>query len=323
LALAINPAHYKTGWHSTSTLIAVGAAAAVGRVLGLEKDQMTHCLGIAASQVSGLRVNFGTPTKPLHVASAARDAIDAAELAARGWTSSPDSFDDPDIGFLEVMSRGSIRRDVSHLPGWRLTEVGLQFKRFPSCGLTHCAIEAALDCRRELGGFIPKSRLEIRVHPAVLDVVRYPNPKTPLEAKFSLNYCAALAWVKGQVTTGDFTDDGFTGNDAVLEFAATRTIVVPDETIALSDEFPVVNVTLLTCSSSQGRYHTEARVPVGHVTRPFSQQDLTQKFSQCIGMPAGDAAFARVSATLLGMVDEPAVRPAMKRVRKALGGVNY
>src|SRR5436309_1748530 len=78
---AMNPRHYQRGWHCTSTLGTMGAAAASSRLLGLTPDLTAHALAIAASEASGLKENFGTMVKPLHSALAARNGVLAALLA--------------------------------------------------------------------------------------------------------------------------------------------------------------------------------------------------------------------------------------------------
>src|SRR5205814_2609244 len=90
IAEAINPSHYQRGFHSTGTIGTFGAAASAARLLGLTREQIPHALGIAASASSGIRVNFGSMTKPLHAGRAAENGIVAAELAARGFTAGDD-----------------------------------------------------------------------------------------------------------------------------------------------------------------------------------------------------------------------------------------
>src|SRR5581483_11836661 len=81
LGRAMNPRHYQRGWHCTSTIGTIGAAAAVARLFGLDRAQTAHALAIAASEASGLKENFGTMVKPLHGGLAARNAIFAGQLA--------------------------------------------------------------------------------------------------------------------------------------------------------------------------------------------------------------------------------------------------
>src|SRR5687767_13443392 len=100
---AIHPNHYKKGFHSSGTVGTFGAAVATAKLLRLDADATAHTLAIAASMASGIRVNFGTMTKPLHVGRAAQNGIMAAELAAGGFTGGRDGLDGP-WGFFQVFS---------------------------------------------------------------------------------------------------------------------------------------------------------------------------------------------------------------------------
>ena len=62
---AVYPDHYDAGWHITGTAGVFGAAAACGRLLGLDEKSMRYALGIAATQSSGLREMFGSMCKAL------------------------------------------------------------------------------------------------------------------------------------------------------------------------------------------------------------------------------------------------------------------
>ena len=84
LGAVMNPRHYHVrGWHCTSSIGTVGAAAAAARVLGLSPVAVAHALGIAASSACGLKQNFGTMVKPLHAGIAARNGLMAARLAPK------------------------------------------------------------------------------------------------------------------------------------------------------------------------------------------------------------------------------------------------
>ena len=88
LGVALNPDHYKRGWHATATIGTLGCAAAAARILGLDAGQTRHALGVAASLASGLKENFGSMTKPFHAGHAARNGVFAAMLAREGLTAS-------------------------------------------------------------------------------------------------------------------------------------------------------------------------------------------------------------------------------------------
>ena len=126
IAEAIHPSHYKKGFHSSGTVGTFGAAAAAAKLLGLDADKTAHALAIAASTAAGIRVNFGTMTKPLHVGRASQNGVVAAELAARGFTGGKDALDPP-VGLLPgVQPRRRLR--------CRLASSASSATRTRSCG---------------------------------------------------------------------------------------------------------------------------------------------------------------------------------------------
>jgi len=88
IGLSVYPEHYDIGWHITGTAGVFGAAAAIGKLLGLNEQQMCWALGIAATQSSGLRDMFGSMCKSFHPGRAAQNGMTAALLAAQNFTSS-------------------------------------------------------------------------------------------------------------------------------------------------------------------------------------------------------------------------------------------
>lgn len=87
------------GWHCSSVTAGIGAAAGCAYLLGLSQEQTSHALGIAASMASGLRENFGTQTKSIHIGKCAEDGYRAARLAQAGFTSSTVALEGKE-GFL-------------------------------------------------------------------------------------------------------------------------------------------------------------------------------------------------------------------------------
>ncbi|MFC1940729.1 MmgE/PrpD family protein [Chloroflexota bacterium] len=197
---------YNLGWHTTSTLGSIGAAAAVAKVLKLDEEKIKIALGIAASLAGGLRKNFGTMTKPLHAGNAARNGVTAATLAQHGFTADRNIFDSP-LSFGEVMG-GETRVNQGTKADFYIVSPGISLKPYPSCAYSHWAIDAALDLRKE-AAITADNILEVecQTSSALPDVLIYSHPVTGLEGKFSLEFCTAVALVDGSVSLKQFTDD--------------------------------------------------------------------------------------------------------------------
>jgi 2-methylcitrate dehydratase PrpD len=209
IASKCNKQQYNLGWHTTSTLGSLGAAAAAAKLLKLDKEETTVALGIAASLAGGLRKNFGTMTKPLHAGNAARNGVVASLLAQKGFNASTAILDSP-IGFCEVTS-GEVSLEAKETEAsnsFYLISPGISYKPYPSCAYGHWAIDAALSLRNE--GFISAVQdiveIECRTPMGMESILRYSRPQTPLEAKFSLEFVVASAIINGEVTLKQFTE---------------------------------------------------------------------------------------------------------------------
>ncbi|SEJ00694.1 2-methylcitrate dehydratase PrpD [Azotobacter beijerinckii] len=182
--------HYRRGWHNTATLGSFGATLAAGRLFELEGGTLRHALGLAATLTGGLRAVFGTPCKPLHAGRAAANGITAADLARRGFTAVEDILERPD-GYPALVS-GNARQELPDTAGrWATRE--LLFKYHASCYGTQAPVEAALALRAALGGNIPAGELSVEVEPQYLSVCNLPEPRTAMEARFSIRHMVALA----------------------------------------------------------------------------------------------------------------------------------
>src|SRR5262249_24867627 len=142
LGRALNPGHYVRGWHATTSIGTLGCAAAAGRILGLDAEQTVNALGIAASLACGLKENFGSMTKPYHAGPAARNGVLAAQLAREGMTAAETALDGRQ-GYAAAFSGATLQADAFDRLGqrWEILESGIAVKPYPSCALTHSAID--------------------------------------------------------------------------------------------------------------------------------------------------------------------------------------
>ena len=203
LGNVMNPRHYhERGWHCTSSIGTLGAAAAAARILGLDIDQTRHALGIAASSACGLKENIGTMVKPLHAGLAARNGVMAARLAREGFAASARALDGPQ-GYLAVMdSQGAGLDDaVADLGArWEILETGITVKLYPCCAATHPPLDALIELRRR-ESITPDEvdTIDVEVDSMTPRLLIYDRPATGLEAKFSMPFCAAAAIVHGRL----------------------------------------------------------------------------------------------------------------------------
>jgi 2-methylcitrate dehydratase PrpD len=291
LGRVMNPRHYQRGWHCTSTLGTIGAAAAVSRLLQLDRSRTSHALAIAASEASGLKENFGTMVKPLHAGLAARNGVLAALLARAGMDASAAALDGPQ-GFLHAMDSESRRLDrfFADLGSrWEILDTGITVKLYPSCAATHPTLDALLDLRKREGfsaGDV--DAVEIGVDPITPTVLLYDRPASALEAKFSMPFCAAAAVADGRVGLDTFTPERL--RDRRIGEVQSRVHMRVDST--LDSSAPPLTQANISVHLRDGRtLRAVANGARGYPERPASDEELAAKFTACAMrvMPESDA----------------------------------
>src|SRR6266550_2804901 len=203
------PQHYVRGMHSSGTVGTFGAYAAAAKLLGLNRDKLRSGFGIAASFAAGIRCNFGTMTKPLHVGRAAENGVTAALLAARGFTADPDALDGA-WGFYAVQGGGVSAEKTSQGFGkvWTIVEPGVSIKPYPCGVLTHPTIDLMLKLVTEHDGK-PDDIEAVKVYAGtnILNPIRYPIAANHLQAKFSLPAALAMIALARKAGKREFSDE--------------------------------------------------------------------------------------------------------------------
>jgi 2-methylcitrate dehydratase PrpD len=267
---AVYPAHYDIGWHITGTAGVFGAAAAAGKLLGLDEQRMTWALGIAGTQSSGFREMFGTMCKSLHPGRAAQNGLAAALLAERGFTSSDRVLEAP-RGFAHVMSSARNFDEITKNLG-KTFEVALNTYKPFACGIViHPVIDGCVQLRNEHGiADAEIERIEVRVHPLVLELTGKTAPRTGLEGKFSVYHSAAVAILDGAAGERQYSDAAV--NDPRAVALRARVSANADPSVR-EDEAHIVIV-----MADGRRYEKHVAHAVGSLEKPMSDGDLDEKF---------------------------------------------
>lgn len=266
---AIYPAHYEAGWHITATAGVFGAAASIGKLLGLSEQQMIWALGIAATQASGLRENFGYMAKSFHAGHAAKNGYVSAILAQSDFTAGPHSIEGP-RGFAAVTAA---KYDLSRITNGLGKEFQIRdnaYKPYP-CGLVvHPTIDGCIELHREhhpAPGDIKSVR--IRVAPLVLDLCNKKDITRGLEGKYSIYHSAALGLVRGKAGLQEYTDAAV--NDPAVKQVRERVVAISDETI--TEDQSHIEVEL-----SDGRKLVKfVEESIGNLRRPLTDKQLEDK----------------------------------------------
>jgi 2-methylcitrate dehydratase PrpD len=268
---AVYPNHFDTGWHITGTAGVFGAAAATGKLLGLNEQQMVWALGLAASQPVGLRESFGSMNKSFNPGRAASNGIFAAVLAAKNFTSS-NGMIEAKRGWANTISTKQDFKEITEGLGQRYEAALNSYKPF-ACGIVlHPAIDAAIQLRNENHLNADQiERVEIKVNPLVLELTGKKNPQSGLEGKFSVYHAVAVALVEGSAGEKQFSDRAI--NDPTI--VALRRKIIPVITPGLATS-QVDMVIVLKGGRILERHIQHA---IGSLEAPMSDQALEAKFS--------------------------------------------
>jgi len=308
--------HYALGFHATGTLGVVGATAACVHALALPAETSRAALSIAASSASGLRANFGTDTKPLHVGFAASGAVRAVLLASAGATASDDVWQTQGQGFGFALRGGQALPDLGwdgQTP-WAIQHPGFEHKRYPSCFLTHRLISGVLSLRARQTDAIRALPVEIDIElpKTGMAALKYQRPVTGLEGKFSAHYCAAAAWADGRIDLQAFSDT------AVQRPQVTSLMerVTVHERTGIDERLDLAPV-LVRVRHAQGEDRILVDFAPGSLADPMSVEDLVDKWKDCAGQ-AGIEADPDVARGLLELPARTAASTVLMPVRNFL-----
>jgi 2-methylcitrate dehydratase PrpD len=299
--------HYRRGWHATSTIGVLGATAGAARLLHLNEVAMGHALGIAASLASGSRQNFGTMTKPLHAGHAARDAVLAAQLAARGFTADEHQLEGP-MGYFHLYGVNSDLTAVARAlerPDVLLTQ-GLNVKKYPCCYFTHRMADAAIALHQRGTRASQVRSVRVSMEPGGLQAIIHHQPASGLQGKFSGEYVVAACLLDGAAGLTTFTDEAVARGDAqdLLRRVCIEEAAIPPFGDATFEQgYATLEVDL----TDGGTLRERCDIPRGDARAALSVADLEAKFRDCLEFSgAGWDADALLTA-LYGLRSAPSV----------------
>jgi 2-methylcitrate dehydratase PrpD len=287
------------GWHVTGILGHFGAAAAAGKLLGLDAARLAHALGIAGTQAAGLEQSFGTMSKPLHPGKAAMNGLLAALLARQGYTGATAMLDGVHGLPATFLGVTDVSRAAEALgKRWEILENST--KPYAACHLTHATIDAARAIRERVAPAASSvESVRCRVHPLVLKVANQANPRTGLAAKFSVAYCAATALLHGEAGEAAFSETG------VADAGVGR--VMPRVTVEADPGFGI-GTAVMTVRLADGR-QVEERVTAarGMPERPLTRDELEAKFRGLASVVLPPPRLDALAAALRRLPDLPDV----------------
>jgi len=284
--------HYLAGWHGTSTMGHLASASACSHLLGLDKEQTTHALGIAATQASGLKRVFGTMCKPFHAGRCSQAGLTAALLASDGFTSAEDILEGSQ-GFFDVFQADKNEEPLETLgQTWEIERLAQKYHA--SCHGTHSAIEAASRIVRHEGLEVKDIKsITVKCSQVALSAAHKEDPRTGLAGKFSVAYCVANALLRGDTGMRAFTDERV--NDPEVRELMGKISVVPDgKKVAMEADVEI--------ETTGGKAHCAScdvfqEVPGLEVKR----EKIRAKFEDLCGQVLGDRKTEQVRDAILNL----------------------
>jgi len=297
------------GWHAPPTVGSFGAAAACAKLLGLDAPQVEMALGIAASMASGIVANFGTMTKPLHVALGARNGVLAAKLAQSGYTANAKAIEGG-FGFYKNFHPSAPIHDepLEELgKSYALLTDGIRIKPYPCGGLTHQAIDAALEFRaqhRLTAEMVDSIDVDVTKH--TFERIVFRVPQSGIQGKFCMPYLLSRAIIDGRVSLDHFTDAAVRDPD-VLKLAARIQMNLDANLKAIDAGGRPCRVTLRL---RDGQTLTrEVQHAKGGPEVPMTPGELKGKFIECARQAINDGATLRALESIEHLDTLDNIRP--------------
>ena len=293
------PAGFR-GWNPTSVVAGFGAAAAAGRLLGLDAAGIARAMGLSYAQAGGNQqcIEDGGLVKRMQPGLVAEAGVRAAWLAKAGVTGAVNAIEGKN-GFFAVYEAGDYDAEALTAglgESFEIERIG--FKRYPICGMAHPAVDALRGLQAEHGfAEADVERLEVRGSKFVVDMVGRPyrpGDSPDVDAQFSLPYCLATVLRTGNVRLADLRPE-HTLDAGRRELADRIPVLLDDE---LHGKWTARVEVRLRDGRALDRTRDKA---AGQSDAPLSTDELREKFadSAAAAGPLLDAGAARRLADLL------------------------
>jgi 2-methylcitrate dehydratase PrpD len=305
---ALGLGHFARGWHTTSTVGIFATVAVAARLWRLSTLELQRAWGIAASQMSGLVLNFGTMTKPFHAGHAARCGVLSAWLARNGLTAHETVFDGDQsvLGTYRGDDGAPLGELLAHLGNpWEIIEPGIYAKRWPCCYSTHRPVGAVLELLEahsiETGEV---SEISIGFLPGTDTPLVHHNPETALEGKFSIEYVVAAALLDRKLTLETFTDSMVQRPRIKELMRKVKGYAIPDTKLYSG----IAGYTDVAVQTPRGRFEARVERVPGSPAWPLNAEERSAKFMDCAARVLGDTGAARLHELCENCYELPDVR---------------
>lgn len=282
IAEAIGAEHFAggRGFHTSGTIGIFGATIAAGKLLGLDYNQLTNAMGIAATMSAGVGANHGTMSKPLNMSRAAENGVTAAKFASLGMTG-PNNALEAGRGFFEAFGGGYDPEKIIGRMGnpWAIIYPGTSIKPYPSGVVGHPGMDTMkkLVEKHDIQPADVES-IEVRTGANVINPgpLRIAHANTELEAKFCVAFQMAAIVLRRKAGLAEFSN-AFVQSPECQELQRKVTSVLDDEIVAMGKGVIVARITLTT-KDGQSYYEESDKFYRGGPKNPLTWEEVSEKF---------------------------------------------
>ena len=267
-------------WHGDGIAGALGAAAAAGRLLGLDEDGLEQALGIACGGAGGIGGDAASPSRALQCGRAAANGLSAVLLVQKGFPGPKQVVEAPG-GLLATYGSGDLSEYSSAISSlgdpYQVVKPGIVLKPYPCHLAGHTAIDAVHQLAQQFQFGPDEVRsAKVEASQAVLDALPFSSPSSGGEARLSLNYIVAAALLYGQPLIDQFTSEAVQSLEArAMMDRVTVEAIRKDDTLSPS----AIPVTVELTSSRVLRHQVE--YSRGRPELPLEPEELDAKFLYC------------------------------------------
>ena len=282
LALVAPTAMHKQSFHPTAVCGTFGVAAGLSSVLDLSEKQMVSALGIAGSFTSGIieYLAEGSWTKRVHPGWSANSGMNATLIAKSGFYG-PRTVFEGKHGFFEAFALKEIERDYSHLTnglGKRWENQNLAFKPFACGTMAQPFVDCAIKIRKKIKNLDEISSITAKVGEGTVHRLWEPlkekrQPSTPYSAKFSVPYCVAVGFIRGDAGLNEFNEKSI--NDKEILSLASKVNYEIDP----NNEYPKNYTGTLICKTSENEFNEHQSCFRGGIREPLTKDDIDKKYN--------------------------------------------
>lgn len=273
---AVSPSHYYY-WHNTATCGTFGAAVAASKLLKLSEEQIIYALGSAGTQAAGLWefIEDGAMSKQLHPGKAAMNGIFSALLSKKNFTGAEQILEGR-RGFFQAMSDEYDENKITFQLGETFKIMENSFKIHASCRHTHHVMDILVPLLKEESlQSADIKKVTVKTYQVAIDITDNPDPSSIYAAKFSIQFCTALALLTGNGNLENFNEETLWDKD--IRALMRRIYVHKDE--AIHATYPEKWGAAVEIMLQNGETITrETDYPKGDPENPVTEQELVNKF---------------------------------------------